>query len=395
MAGFLEYLKGLLSDERSYLGVRPLNPAPGTHSPRVASHPLAPEMRIYREPTSIEPERVFSEPATALLIEGIVNPFGPTLTAFVISGRLEASAQLPVVRLMLNPFAQEVEVVGEIALGAIAGFPSEAIRPVFDLASGSCPTLLLRHSGLPDDFAVPLYAGFLRRFTDGSEVLERVKQYFGDPWNRVSAEMASGMAHLQGDSGADRTSEAQPLNDTGARELSDLLQSEEHAKPELQAFLYAWQGSIESTGVSLDSMSLAVFVRAFDHLALSCRIPTPSGTVSELYWEMDSGQKAAKAIGRVVERLESLLAALREQNRTKALASLTEVCGQVRVVWGENREVSGPILQILEQVENDIRLGEFEEPLGSVLAILARLRETAEHAKESADGRITPPSMTT
>lgn len=42
---------------------------------------------------------------TTLLAGGIINPFGPTLTALVLEGTIEPGAKLPILSVMLNPFA--------------------------------------------------------------------------------------------------------------------------------------------------------------------------------------------------------------------------------------------------------------------------------------------------
>jgi hypothetical protein len=71
-------------------------------------------IRVYQKPRSRSPDRVLRKPLTALLVGGVVNPFGPTLTAVVAAGQCAVGASLPVICLTLNePFARLKEVTHE------------------------------------------------------------------------------------------------------------------------------------------------------------------------------------------------------------------------------------------------------------------------------------------
>jgi hypothetical protein len=70
-------------------------------------------LRLFDRPSPIAQETVKAKPVTALLVGGIVNPAGPTLNVVMAHGMWKPSATLPVVRVMLNPFSQEVESGGD------------------------------------------------------------------------------------------------------------------------------------------------------------------------------------------------------------------------------------------------------------------------------------------
>jgi len=234
-------------------------------------------IRLYDEPRPMPPDRVMAEQAHALLVYGIVNPFGPTLTSVMGVGELKPGETLPVVELMLNPFSQEVQAVGELAAGQ-EWQPPDVIRSLFSLSSGNCPSLLLPTAYLEADDAASVHADFLRGFSDARCVLSRVKRYLGNPWDRISEEMegaTNALAALA--EGGTREAGGQPLNDDEAKELAGLLLSEEHTKAELQAFFAAWSGSIEQLGAGLPAMSLENFVGVFGHLASTCRLPDLTG----------------------------------------------------------------------------------------------------------------------
>ena len=101
-------------------------------------------------------------------------------------------------------------------------------------------------------------------------MLLRVRQYFGNPWDRVAQEMSAatgGLANLADGNGGE--ADGEPLDEDEAKKFAGLLLSEEHTKPELQAFLYAWSGSIkfqreEGLAAMADAaMSLEVFLKVF------------------------------------------------------------------------------------------------------------------------------------
>lgn len=151
--------------------------------------------------------------------------------------------------------------------------PLQEIPKFFDLSFGSCPTLLLPLRILEHEDSVRLYARFLTIFEDGHRVLEKVRAFPGDPWNRVQQEMgglASLLEKLQLGKAADNGFRG--LTPAESQELASHLLAPENARAELQAFLFAWNGSIEFQGVHSTgkrAMSLETFAEHLARLALS------------------------------------------------------------------------------------------------------------------------------
>jgi hypothetical protein len=154
------------------------------------------QIRLYETPEPTTLKQVTAQRVTSFLAAGIVNPFGPTLNVVAAAGELDPGAKLPVVRMILNPFSQELQTVGELTVGE-SWRPSAVIYPIFDLPFGSCPTLLLPSRLLDAEQATLLYAKFLRRFDDARRVLEDVQKFLGNPWDRVSMEMRRATAKLK------------------------------------------------------------------------------------------------------------------------------------------------------------------------------------------------------
>lgn len=225
------------------------------------------EISLFDRPSPIALRTLRAKPATALLVGGIVNPAGPTLDVVMAHGLWEPGATLPVVQVMLNPVSQEIQKVGEIFV-AETWHPSTIISQLFRLSFGSCPTLLLPSVFLDDEGAVTLHAEFLKLFADARRVLQDVKAYYGNPWDRVSMEIHRGFESTKRPGGPKES-----LSEAEATELSALLLSERHQAPELQALMFAWKGSIEHFARGLATLGLDEFMEMLAHLTARCHVP--------------------------------------------------------------------------------------------------------------------------
>jgi len=213
---------------------------------------------------------------------GLVNPFGPTLTAVVAAGELRSGAEVPLIRVMLNPFSQELQAVGELTVGHTWS-PVFVIRSLFGVSFGSCPSLLLPSRHLKAEESLSVHAAFLRGFGEAREVLEKVRQYFGNPWKRVGEEVSGMNDPLLRKFLVVTEKAPTPLDEAGGRELVSLLLSDRHTREEIRAFLYAWDGSIKfqreqgSPAMADAAMNMEVFSAVFGRIAESCRVPDFGG----------------------------------------------------------------------------------------------------------------------
>jgi hypothetical protein len=199
----------------------------------------ASELEIYGEPIESTLDDLIATDINVFFATVIVNPFGPTLTVMAAVGVHRIGNTVPVVMITLNPFNQSVEQIGRFRYGE-TWVPSQIIERLLPFLSGSCPSLIFVNSEFGPanrrQCLEQLFASF------GSEVVAvaaRVERHLGDPWARVSEEMAG-----EGAQGGSMEVEA------AVSYLTDQSLSVEHVKPEFQALLYAWQGSIEETGLS-------------------------------------------------------------------------------------------------------------------------------------------------
>ncbi len=100
--------------------------------------------RLWSDPKETSLDEVGKDEGLKTLFAwGIVNPFGPTLTVVATDGVLFVPGRkLPIVYLMLNPFQQEVRIVGEATIGQTFNAVRD-LSPLFRVRLGGCPTLLL------------------------------------------------------------------------------------------------------------------------------------------------------------------------------------------------------------------------------------------------------------
>ena len=196
-------------------------------------------VQMYAEPITSSLEDLDGADLDVFYALVIINPFGPTLTFVASVGKSTLNATLPLVKVMLNPFSQTVEQVGRFTVGD-TWIPQQDFEPLIALDYGSCPTLVLASNQIQEESRRLVVRQIFERFEDDVvRVAASVKRHLGDPWSRVSEAMAGG-GH--GDEADDPES--------AAAYLADVVTTEVHVKPELQALFYAWAGSIEKTGIS-------------------------------------------------------------------------------------------------------------------------------------------------
>ncbi len=201
-------------------------------------------IKLHAEPVRISLDDLDDSPLDIFFALGVVNPFGPTLTFVAAAGVATEGTTLPLVKVMLNPFSQRVEQIGQFTLGK-TWLPRDDLAPLLGLDYGSCPTLLMISGEIDAENRMELATAILATFGDEVvRVWQSVEKHFADPWSRVSKAMVERSARTT----AKAASEALGTVEAAQR-LASALADPRHIVPELQAFLYAWQGSIEQTGL--------------------------------------------------------------------------------------------------------------------------------------------------
>lgn len=175
---------------------------------------------------------------TTLLAGGIVNPMGPTLTVLGLASD-GASARQSVVELVLHPFFPRATRVATTE-ARVSGDQWQDLAAVLGsvAAHSSCPTLLLPSTLLDEERNTQVWSHALSHYADGSITLQRVRSYPGDPWKRVEHEMDSV------DLSAPRPASL-PLEANEARELALIQLTPANLRAEMEAFMFAWNGSID------------------------------------------------------------------------------------------------------------------------------------------------------
>jgi hypothetical protein len=213
-----------------------------------------------------------------IMASGIVNPFGPTFNILAVAGDQGGRrGELPVVHVMLNPFQQEAHRVGSVVLNrGISNHDMCNAAPMyFPAMGGGCPTLLMAYQTIMEDTSTSMFGTYLQGFEGGERVLQNVRQYPGNPADRVSAEMCLA-TQLEMYADGKRPPSSRNLSEAEALELAGLLLDPHNQKQEISAFLYAWNGSIDmqgGKGSHRGVMSFEEFLEWFGKIVDCCRVP--------------------------------------------------------------------------------------------------------------------------
>jgi len=211
--------------------------------------------------------------ATFLMGGGIVNPMGPTLQILALDGLGDPGNRLKLCMLSFNPFSQSCHEVGEVVVGD-EWVPARDLAPFFD-GWNCCPTLLIPSALYSEKEAVELFAEFAQSFPDGAKTLRQIRKHPGDPWTRVEDEM-DGLPEMLKKMVQERASGSSEEKDVllsaeEAGEFAKLQLDPKNLKEEFAAFMYAWGGSQEFSGMS--GISKEDFLQVFSRLAMTARVP--------------------------------------------------------------------------------------------------------------------------
>lgn len=227
----------------------------------------------HSDPIEVDLDSLGQGGITTLFALGIVNPMGPTMNTVVASGFGSVGERCALLHLMLNPFSQSCYEIGVVTFAKTSPSLSD-LRPFFSLPLGACPTLLMPSALYSDEFAQHVFVELLQSFDDGNHAWDKLRHFPGDPWKRVESEMA-GLPDLVAKSLKGIETEQQPrqLTIAEAREFAQLQLNSENLGEEFKAFMFAWEGSINFTGLGAIAMSKERFLETFGRLALTLRLP--------------------------------------------------------------------------------------------------------------------------
>lgn len=202
---------------------------------------------------------------------GIVNPMGPTMTVLASDGFGQFGRADKLYRVVLNPFSQTCELVGSVIAGE-SWNPAQDLSPFFGSGWGACPTLLIPPAMSSPEAAAGLFKAFLQAFPEGGRTWRSVKAHVGDPWSRVSSEVADTGRVLQRlREGATDQQTPQRMTEEEAEEMARVQLAPRNLAEELKAFLYAWNGAQEFAGIK--GMSSEKLMGILTQFWMTCRIP--------------------------------------------------------------------------------------------------------------------------
>jgi len=251
------------------------------------------EFHYFEKPVPHDIEDIENTQLEVFFALAIVNPFGPTLNLLASVGAGKMGVSAPLVHVMLNPFAQSVEQIGTFTPGA-QWIPEKDFIPRMDRDFGACPTLVLLGDVLDEGARKVIGIRLLQGFDDKGKTFSLVEKHYGDPWSRVSEEIAEAFKPCVDKSG-----------DASAEDLLELLLAPEHVWSEIRAFNYAWKGSIEDSGIPEEMKADAFSYKRFQDLFAQFVLPR--------VWLPEQPENEPPARSPVTEYVPENLAEVREK----------------------------------------------------------------------------------
>jgi hypothetical protein len=215
---------------------RAWKPAHGHYHVHVISEPR-PFPISYLQSNSLEP----------VLISGLVNPYGPTLTVVTIV-RDKTTAPPALAYGYLNPFKSELFVLGYLREGKLSTSMSDqilaAIAP-FQVFERGATSVCMSGEYLEPAEVRYLYGHLFRNYPWLRSHMEKIKRFPMNPWDRVTEDLNESFEAMSQDQNDAEAIPDEPISDADMNELLDIVLDPEHNASELKAFLYAWKGSID------------------------------------------------------------------------------------------------------------------------------------------------------
>ena len=232
-------------------------------------------------PEPIAIDSIKSNSFGLLVLTGIVNPLGPTLSGLALLSE-ESAGKGFLVKFFLNPFSSAAEAIAQFTtIPPREILVAEAIKRVGRLGydDTGCFTLLCRGDRLMDTQTHRLLAAALLSRTEGvARKLPFLKRYPNNPWDRVRAEIDE-----LGQSARPRTLRARlgfgaanptNRNPTPAelKEFMDIILHDDHRGEEEKAFFAAWDGAVThnpaagTSGSVMEVVAMAEFYATLMHL---------------------------------------------------------------------------------------------------------------------------------
>lgn len=217
-----------------------------------------------------------NENMVLLYAAGIVNPNGPTLNCYYST---IANQPDKMYRVMLHPTTDSISEVGLVYWDLWKNRPS-SVELYADFFDDSMPTLFMKGKELDAPIFQNLLKTYINHTSDVARTYTFVRNFPGDPFNRVSAEMKAATDAIRNriqsnDLGALPESAAEPrrLDQTEADHFLRLLSEEQNMIQEIKAFLMAYTGSIENViPPSMVTIPFPVFITILKDLCVKCGI---------------------------------------------------------------------------------------------------------------------------
>jgi len=194
-----------------------------------------------------------------LLAGVIVNPFGPTISGFLVQNEIQLAGD--VLQFTLNPFSQSVKKIGHCNITNTEDTLDDMVCLMTKSELNGCPTIIACSDLFPEKDAISYSALWVSMFPDSKQTYSRVKKYYGDPWTRINVEMNS---VLRKPSIFDKIfkNNSGKLDFRSSIKYISMINQDKHFNDEMKALFIAWDGAINETGISTIIKNSAMNVEA-------------------------------------------------------------------------------------------------------------------------------------
>lgn len=182
-----------------------------------------------------------------ILICGIVNPNGPTLSLVTVI-KDKTSAPLALAYAYLNPFCSELFVLGYFREGLrdapVRDQILDDLRPLQIFAKGT-PSLCIPGGIFEASDVRYLYSHLFQTDKYLHDLLDGLKRFPLNPWDRVTEEVQTARAQFSSDQVSPLDNSKRIFSESDMNTLLDIVLDVEHNEHEIPAFACAWRGSID------------------------------------------------------------------------------------------------------------------------------------------------------
>lgn len=181
-----------------------------------------------------------------LLTGVIVNPFGPTISGFLVQNENEHEGNI--IQFMMNPFNKSIKKIGYCNMENTKETLDDMVMLMSKNELNSCPTIIACSKLFSENEANLYSALWVSMFSDSKQTYSRVKKFYGDPWTRISMEINSVFEKPSIFEKIFKRNNSKLDFESSKKYISMIMQNK-HFNEEIKALFIAWNGAINEMDI--------------------------------------------------------------------------------------------------------------------------------------------------